>query len=183
MATAALESEREHLGNLLEALQRCVYFLNATERRTPWPLKAAELEARKKDVDLFEALAALNERFAKLQDTLGGAMRHSALLAGESTDSFLQVLAYFEKVGVLDSVEQWQAVRAARNLAAHDYELEYVEIAEHFNQLHELAPALYRQAGRLLTFCEEQLHVTPVRGDFVEEFRAVVADKGESRDE
>jgi len=174
MSSAALQSEREHLGNLLEALQRCIYFLDATERRIPWPLEAAELEARKKDVDLFEALAAVNERFAKLQDTLGAAMRHSALLAGESTESFLKVLAYFEKVGVLDSVDQWQAARTARNLAAHDYELEYIEIAEHFNQLHDLTPGLYQQSERLLTFCREELHITPTRGEFSDEFRQVV---------
>jgi len=44
------------------------------------------LFSRKKDNDLFEALAAINERFAKLQDTLGSAMRHSLLLSGEPAD-------------------------------------------------------------------------------------------------
>lgn len=174
MESKVLESEREHLSSLLEALQRCVYFLDASERRIPWPLEAAELESRKKDVDLFESLAAVNERFAKLQDTLGASMRHAALLAGESTESFLRILTFFEKVGVLESVDQWQAARTARNLAAHDYELEYTEIAEHFNQLHELAPALYSEADRLLTFCREQLHIAPSRGEFAGEFRAVV---------
>ncbi|MFP4696694.1 hypothetical protein [Thiohalospira sp.] len=174
MAGSALESEREHLGSLLEALQRCVYFLDASERRVSWPLRAEELEARKKDVDLFESLAAVNERFAKLQDTLGASMRHAALLAGESAETFLKVLAFFEKVGILESMEQWQVARAARNLAAHDYELEYAGIAEHFNQLHELAPTLYQEAERLLGFCREQLHIEPVRGDFGEEFRAAV---------
>ncbi len=32
-------------------------------------------------MDLFEAASAFNERFSKLQDTLGAAMRHAALLA------------------------------------------------------------------------------------------------------
>ena len=56
MNMTSLTAEREHLANLLEATQRC------------------------KVVDLFESLAAFNERFAKLQDTLGAAMRHGALL-------------------------------------------------------------------------------------------------------
>jgi hypothetical protein len=55
---------------------------------------------------LFEAMAAINERFAKLQDTLGAAMRHACILAGEPVDCFLKVLSFFmKKSGVLESVE------------------------------------------------------------------------------
>lgn len=73
--------------------QRCTYFLDASDHKLPWPLSAETLEERKKDVALFASLAATNERFAKLQDTLGAAMRHTALLAGEPGDTFLKVLS------------------------------------------------------------------------------------------
>lgn len=68
-----LASEKEHLGQLLEAIQRCGYFLDAASRKLPWPLQGEELQRRKKDESLFEALSAFNERFSKLQDTLGAA--------------------------------------------------------------------------------------------------------------
>lgn len=40
----------------------------------------------------------MNERFAKLQNTLGAALRHAALLAGEATDTFLPTLAFYAKI-------------------------------------------------------------------------------------
>jgi hypothetical protein len=146
-----LASQRQHLSGLLEAIQRCVYFLHASDARIPWPLTGAYLEANKKGNDLFEALAAVNERFSKLQDTLGAAMRHSLLLSGEQADSFLKVLAIFEKFEVIKSIDDWQIARTARNLAAHDYETDYSVVAEHFNTLHGLHTiCTQRQAALLL---------------------------------
>ena len=80
-----LQAEREYLAQLLEAIQRCTYFLSASDKKVPWPLNGKDLEVRKKDEGLFESLAAINERFAKLQDTLGAAMRHAALLLADFT--------------------------------------------------------------------------------------------------
>ena len=97
MNKSILDAERQYLAGLLEAIQRCVYFLHASDRKIAWPLQADELAVRKKDERLFESLSAINERFAKLQDTLGAAMRHSAMLMSEPTESFLKVLAFYEK--------------------------------------------------------------------------------------
>ncbi|HLF98466.1 MAG TPA: hypothetical protein VI457_15100 [Methylococcaceae bacterium] len=174
MTSAVLEAERAHLSTLIEAIQRCVYFLDASDQRPPWPLAAEYLERRKKDVALFESLAAINERFAKLQDTLGAAMRHAALLAGESGDTFLKVLAFYEKAGVVESVASWQLCRTTRNLAAHDYETDYAEIAEHFNSLHALAPLLYGNAARFIDYCRVALGVNPSQGDFADSFDGIV---------
>ena len=145
---ALISPQHRHLAGLLEAIQRCVYFLDASDQGIAWPLTGAALAARKKDNDLFEALAAVNERFSKLQDTLGAAMRHSLPLSGEQADSFIKVLAIFEKFQVIDSIEEWQVMRTVRNLAAHAYEIDYAVVAEHFNTLHGLMPGLkYASAG------------------------------------
>lgn len=168
-----LQAQRQHLANLLEAIQRCVYFLAASDSRLDWPLAGNMLQANKKDTDLFEALAAVNERFAKLQDTLGAAMRHSLLLSGEQADSFLKVLAIFEKLGIVGSTEDWQTARAARNLAAHDYETDYQLAAEHFNTLHELRLNLYDVAAKFVGYCDAQLHVAPANADFAADFRTI----------
>lgn len=173
MINPTLAAERTHLAGLLEAIQRCVYFLEASDRKHTWLLAAEDLTRNKKDVALFESLAAINERFAKLQDTLGAAMRHAALLAGESGDTFLRILAFYEKVGVLDSVFGWQLCRTTRNLAAHDYETDYAGIAEHFNTLHALIPKLYGNAARFLSYCQENLGILPAHGDFADEFSAI----------
>lgn len=173
MSDSPLDAERAHLAGLLEAIHRCVYFLDAADHRQAWPLSGEGLAAHKKDVPLFESLAAMNERFAKLQDTLGAAMRHAAVLAGERGDTFLRILAFYEKIAVIESIEEWQLCRTTRNLAAHDYETDYTEIAEHFNSLHTLIPHLYGTAGRFLGYCQGALGVMPDPGDFAGEFAAI----------
>lgn len=168
--TDALEYEREYLAELLEAVQRSAYFLAYSKGKITWPLRGSDLTERRKDSELFETLAAINERFAKLQDILAVSMRHTALLMGEQSDSFLKVLSFLEKLGVLESTELWQRSRMARNIAAHDYETDYDAIAEHFNALADLAPMLFQTARRLIDRIEQDLAIKPATGDFLEEF-------------
>ncbi len=108
---------------------------------------------------------------------MGAAMRHAAMLMSEPTDSFLKVLAFYEKIGVIDSVSSWQLCRTARNLAAHDYETEYAEIAEHFNTLHDLQPMLYKASARFLESCAGNLGVSPSSKDFTREFAGIAGVK------
>ena len=178
MTGNSLQAEREHLANLLEAVQRCAHFMHASSSKVAWPLQGDGLKQRQKDEDLFEALAAFNERFAKLQDTLGAAMRHTTLLMSETTAPFLRVLSLFEKMRVIESVQSWQLCRTARNLAAHDYETSYDLIAEHFNELQALEPVLVNAAHRLLQLCAQSLGVCPATADFDAEFARVCIDIG-----
>jgi hypothetical protein len=174
-AQTILSSQRQHLEDLLEAIQRCTYFLDASSRQIEWPLSGEFLVRHKKDNDLFEALAAVNERFSKLQDTLGAAMRHSLNLSGEQADSFLKTLSIFEKFGVINSIEDWQVARTARNLAAHDYQIDYVLVAEHFNTLNSLYTELIQTAKRFIDYCEIQLLIKPATSDFSLDFLRINA--------
>jgi hypothetical protein len=174
-APSLLEDQRRHLASLLEAIQRCVYFLDASTRDVSWPLTGQYLDLHKKDNALYEALAAVNERFAKLQDTLGSAMRHSLVLSGEQADSFIKILAMFEKLGVIASIEAWQLARTARNLAAHDYETDYDKVALHFNTLRELTPDLFVAARRFVDYCAGTLNVNPLTVDFEAEFMQITS--------
>ncbi|CAM3519827.1 hypothetical protein [Halomonas lysinitropha] len=175
MSQDILDEQREHLAQLLEAIQRCAWFLHQSEAKLEWAIDPNWLTEHKKDVDLFETLAAINERFAKLQDALASAMRHSALLAGESSDSFLKVLAFFEKQGVIDATSDWQRCRAVRNMAAHDYATNYAEIAAHFNLLHELSDVLFRASRQLIAWSADQLGISPASQDFSAEFERIFA--------
>ena len=171
-----LEIEKNHLAGLLEAIQRCVYFLNASSQDLQWPLQGGYLAEHKKDKHLFEALAAINERFAKLQDTLGAAMRHSLVLSGEQADSFIKVLAIFEKNGVVQSIETWQVARAARNLAAHDYETDYQLVADHFNALQAQFAMLNQTAFRFVRYAQDVLKISPQSSDFSVEFTQIASE-------
>ena len=173
MTPNRVQDEQQYLAELIEAIQRCAFFLDASIGKLTWPLTKASLENNKKNVSLFETLSSINERFSKLQDTLGAAMRHGAMLAGEPSETFLRVLSFYEKIGVIESIESWQLCRTTRNLAAHNYGVDYLEIADHFNTLHELVPTLYLSARRFVRYCCESLSVVPVADDFVESFKCV----------
>jgi len=166
MSEDPLSLEKQHLAGLLEAVQRCVYFLEGLDSRLSFPLSGEALRSRCKDRELFDSLAALNERFSKLQDTCAGVMRHAAILSAERTETFLAVLSFHEKVGVIESVDVWQRIRMIRNMASHDYETSYDEIAEHFNALHSSIPQLLRTGVRLVDFCKQSLGVAPNEGVF-----------------
>jgi hypothetical protein len=86
----------------------------------------------------------------------------------------------FEKAGVVESIESWQRCRMARNLSAHDYEIDYGGIAEHFNALHELQPFLIETSARFVEHCAETLAIGPATEDFSEEFAAIVSGRGSS---
>ena len=169
-----INASRKHLSNLLEAIERCVYFLDGSASKIAWPMQAEKLAAHNKDIDLFEQLSSVNERFSKLQDTLGGAMRHAAVLSGEKMDTFLQVLSFFEKINVLTSIEDWQTMRALRNLAAHEYEIDYTDIAEHFNSLKELMPQLYFIAAAFSAYCHEVHGIRSASNDYSADFVRIV---------
>jgi hypothetical protein len=80
------------------------------------------------------------------------------------------VLTYFEKVGVLGSLEDWQTMRTLRNLAAHEYGTQYAKTAEHFNALNELIPQLYAITRSFVSYCRDSLHIEPTTDDFSSEF-------------
>lgn len=170
-----LAAGRVHLAGLIEAAERCVYFLHFLVAKVPSPLQAEALHERRKDGHLFETLAATKERFAKLQDVLSSAFRHAALLAGEKTDSFLEVLAFFEKTGVVSSSHDWQRIRLLRNLASHDYETDYPSVAAHFNSVLAAVPVLFGTAGRFVVWCRSHLEIAPASTDFEADFQRIVA--------
>ena len=101
-------------------------------------------------------------------------MRHAYLLSAENANNFLKILSFYEKNGVIESIEIWQLLRTARNLAAHDYETDYYQIASHFNTLHQLSGVLYQTSKKFIQFCELHLLIKPETPDFTVEFLEIV---------
>jgi hypothetical protein len=62
MSEDPLSLEKQHLAGLLEAVQRCVYFLEGLDSRLSFPLSGEALRSRCKDRELFDSLAALGNR-------------------------------------------------------------------------------------------------------------------------
>jgi hypothetical protein len=83
---------------------------------------------------------------------------------------FWECFPFYEKVGVVDSMEAWQRLRMLRNMASHDYETSYDEIADHFNALHSSIPQLICTGIKLVDYCNRHLAVSPGSNDFSAEY-------------
>ncbi|HCM25610.1 MAG: hypothetical protein A2Z99_14345 [Treponema sp. GWB1_62_6] len=131
-----------------EALDRLRQGLLFTESRLMWPMTNTE----SCDAETLEKLSAFTERFAKLQDVLAGAMRHSIILQGENPLTFTDVLAVMEKLGIVEDQQEWINIRLLRNKAAHDYTTDGERQAEYFNTLHAQLPALLGMTEKFLAW-------------------------------
>lgn len=151
--------QKKYLANLIVAIEHCIFFLEASANKQNWPLKAQFLADNSTNVELFEQLSAINERFLKLQDILAAAMRHGVLLAAEPLGDFLKVLSFYEKIGVVHSINRWQIYRTIRNLATHNYETDYKSIVQHFNTLKTMITPLKEEATRFINYCQQTLNI------------------------
>lgn len=104
------------LGNLQRMSEYLAYSTQRVQRILPinnW--RALSLEQH-------ETLAAFRVRFSEFQEHLGKTMRAVAIEEEVEVERFGSVLAFMEKLGVLESTERWKIVRELRNAVNHEYE-------------------------------------------------------------
>jgi uncharacterized protein YutE (UPF0331/DUF86 family) len=77
------------------------------------------------DPDIQETLEALTARFARLEDILIKRV-FRAVVAVELADAerLLDVLGVTERLGLIDSTDQWIELKELRNSIVHEYELD-----------------------------------------------------------
>ncbi len=102
-----------------------------------------------------ESLAAFRVRFSEFQEHLGKAMRSVAIEEEEEFEPFGAVLAFMEKLGVLDSTAHWKLIRELRNAVNHEDEDEPGRLAEFFRLLVSETPTLLAYWKTLATYCKK----------------------------
>lgn len=140
--------QRLLLEQRLAALARIRRGLAYTLGHVPLPIQTTE----HLDDAALEALAALNERFGKLQDLLAAIMKQATLLASEPAETFPQTLSFMHKVGVIDDIDGWQTLRLLRNIGTHEYDTDPLRQAEYFVALAKAIPTLERIADQLTAY-------------------------------
>lgn len=116
----------EHAENALLALalaEKEVSHLAYTHRTLyAQPINLQWVQELVRREDLAEKIDAFVSRFGRLQDHIGEKLiPRFAELLGELPKSLLDALAYAEKIGWLDSAEEFVGVRKLRNLLVHEY--------------------------------------------------------------
>ena len=113
-------------------------------------------------LEQHEVLAAFRVRFSEFQEHLGKTMRAIAIEEEVKVDRFGSVLAFMEKLGVLESAERWKMIRELRNAANHEYEEDADRLTLFFMEMIKAAPELFASYQRLLDFCNKAYGIKPV---------------------
>ena len=86
------------------------------------PIDLAWVEALAKREDMAEKIDAFVGRFGRLQDHIGEKLLPAfARLLGGQPKSLLDVVAYSERMGWVESAEEFIGARKLRNLLVHEY--------------------------------------------------------------
>ena len=103
--------------------------------------------------DQHESLAAFRVRFSEFQEHLGKTMRAVAIEEEQDVERFGAVLAFMERLKVLDSADHWKLIRELRNAVNHEYEDDTSRLAEFFDLLSKETPTLLGYFSRLQDHC------------------------------
>lgn len=97
--------------------------LRATDKRLfAKPFTAETAKCLDDDQELSERVDAFVTRFSRLQDTLGDKLLSELLEAlGENRAILIDRLDKAEKLGWIQSSDQWMAIRQLRNQMIHEY--------------------------------------------------------------
>ena len=139
-----IQTKLQHLARMREYL---AYSLGQVEKLLPLEDWAALAP------DQHESMAAFRVRFSEFQEHLGKTMRAVAIEEEQDAERFGAVLAFMERLQVLDTAEHWKLIRELRNAVNHEYEDETARLAEFFALLAKETPALFGYFDRLRWFC------------------------------
>ncbi len=103
--------------------------------------------------DQHESLAAFRVRFSEFQEHLGKAMRAVAIEEEQEVERFGSVLAFMERLQVIDSADHWKLIRELRNAVNHEYEDDGTRLAKFFELMTQEAPALFGYFDHLQAHC------------------------------
>ena len=88
-------------------------------------------------------------------------MRAVAIEEEIEVERFGSVLAFMEKLGVLESTERWKLIRELRNAVNHEYEEDTDRLTQFFTELVGAVPELFACQQRLLEFCASAYRIKP----------------------
>lgn len=115
------------------------------------PFTESRVRALEGDVELAERVEAFVGRYGRLQDTLGDKLLPALLTAlGETTGAVLDNLDRAERLGWLESADDWMAARQLRNRMIHEYVEDPAVLADALQEAHEFCALLQQTAARML---------------------------------
>jgi hypothetical protein len=116
--------------------------------------QAIELE---ENVELAERVEAFVGRFGRLQDTVGDKLLPLLLAAlGEKSSAAIDNLDRAERLGLLNSADEWIVMRNPRNQMVHEYVEDPVVLTSALQTGHAFVPVLVAAAGKMIAEIERR---------------------------
>ena len=116
--------------------------------------QAMQLE---ENADLAERVEAFVGRFGRLQDTVGDKLLPLLLAAlGEKTSATIDNLDRAERLGLLNSADEWIVMRNLRNQMVHEYVEDPVVLTSALQTGHAFVPALVAAANKMIVEIERR---------------------------
>lgn len=133
------------------------HLTNTNNRLFSTPLNAEVVARLEEEPDLAERVEAFVGRFGRLQDTLGDKLLPLLLTAlGETTATAIDNLARAERLGLVDSADEWMVIRTLRNQMVHEYVEDPLILGSALQAGHSFVPILVETANRLLAEVEHR---------------------------
>lgn len=102
-------------------------------------------------------------RFGRLQDTIGDKLLPAFLgLMQETPATMLENLDRAERLKLIDSADEWLAIRKLRNRMIHEYVRIPTELLDALNAAHQFIPALIHTLhARIQTIAQHFPEIPP----------------------
>lgn len=152
---------RLRLQFLCRVVQKEARYLHETDTRLfAAPLSAELLETIIRDPLLAERLDAFVSRFGRLQDTLADKFLPALLDAlAEPKASAIDNLDRAEKLGWIESTDNWLEMRKLRNQMVHEYIEDLVILSNALKAGHEFVGTLVDSANRFVAQAQRRIEI------------------------
>lgn len=112
--------------------------------------------------DLAERVEAFVGRFGRLQDTVGYKLLPALLAAlNENTGAAIDNLDRAERLGLINSTDEWLTLRNLRNKMAHKYVEDPAQITSPLLSGHAYVPTLIQTANAMTQEVARRMGSTP----------------------
>ena len=131
--------------------KECHHLETTDQRLFAMPVTAERAKSLEDDPDLAERVEAFVGRFGRLQDTLADKLLPALLAAlGESVGAQIDNLDRAERLGWIESTDQWMTIRQLRNQMVHEYMEDMVLLASALQSGHGFVTRLLSAAQEML---------------------------------
>ncbi len=131
--------------------KECRHLATTDQRLFGSGFTLAHIDQLETDPDLAERVEAFVGRFGRLQDTVGDKLLPLLLsLLGEKVSAAIDNLDRAERLGLINSADEWIAMCNLRNQMVHEYIEDPVVLANALQGGHAFVPVLVAVTDRIL---------------------------------